>query len=275
MFLYRVANGWVVEQNGKSCALEGTSLGQLLEHSDLHDYLESYVEQNRAQEQVDSSTWLAPIDRQEVWAAGVTYHRSRTARMEESKQTGGGDFYDRVYAAERPELFFKAMPHKVIGPGASVAIRRDATWSVPEPELALVISQAGRIVGYTIANDMSSRDIEGQNLLYLPQAKIYDRSCAVGPRILVRNELLPPDTRIVLDIQRSGETVFSGSTTLSEMKRRPEELVEYLFRDQTFPHGCFLLTGTGIVPPDSFTLESGDRIQIGIEPIGLLVNDVA
>jgi 2-dehydro-3-deoxy-D-arabinonate dehydratase len=171
-------------------------------------------------------------------------------------------------------LFMKALPHKVAGTGARVAIRRDAKWSVPEPELVLVIDPQGKIVGFAIGNDMSSRDIEGENPLYLPQAKIYDGSCAIGPGILVREEALPASTRITLAIQRGAATVFSGETTLKEMKRRPEELVDYLYRDQTFPTGCFLFTGTGIVPPDSFTLERGDTIRIGIEGIGMLVNRV-
>jgi 2-dehydro-3-deoxy-D-arabinonate dehydratase len=195
--------------------------------------------------------------------------------MEESKDAGGGSFYDRVYTAERPELFFKAMPHKVVGAGAAVRIRKDATWSVPEPELALCVNASGRIVGYTIGNDMSSRDIEGQNLLYLPQAKIWDGSCAMGPGILLTPEPLAATTRIQIVIERGGKAVFSGETSLAEMKRKPEELVEYLFRDQTFPHGCFLLTGTGIVPPDDFTLHSGDEIAISIDGIGTLKNHVA
>jgi 2-dehydro-3-deoxy-D-arabinonate dehydratase len=194
--------------------------------------------------------------------------------MEESKDAGGGDFYDRVYSAERPELFFKSQPHKVVGPGAAVGIRSDATWSVPEPELAVLANAQGRIVGYTIGNDMSSRDIEGQNPLYLPQAKVYNRSCALGPGILIREAPLPESTRILITIERDDVAVFEGETTLKQMKRKPRELVEYLFRDQTFPSGCFLLTGTGIVPPDSFTLKAGDAIRIAIDGIGMLSNTV-
>jgi 2-dehydro-3-deoxy-D-arabinonate dehydratase len=217
---------------------------------------------------------LAPIDAQEVWAAGVTYYRSRTARMAESEVAGGGSFYDRVYSAARPELFFKALAHRVAGPGEKVRIRRDSKWNVPEPELALVISPAGKITGYTIGNDMSSRDIEGENPLYLPQAKVYDRSCALGPAILVSDEPLPSSTGIGLEIRRQGAAVFSDSITLAAMKRRPEELVEYLYRETSFPNGCILLTGTGIVPPDGFTLQSGDEIAISIEGIGTLNNAV-
>jgi len=218
---------------------------------------------------------LAPIGSQEVWAAGVTYHRSRDARMEESESAGGGDFYDRVYHAERPELFFKATPHRVVGPGGKVAIRSDAKWSVPEPELALLISPRGKIIGYTVGNDMSSRDIEGDNPLYLPQAKVYDRSCALGPCVLLGSGSLPRSTEIRLEILRGGKSAFSGRTTLNELKRDPQMLVDYLYRDNSFPRGCFLLTGTGIVPPDTFTLAHGDEIRITIDGIGTLTNVVA
>jgi 2-dehydro-3-deoxy-D-arabinonate dehydratase len=195
--------------------------------------------------------------------------------MEESKTAGGGSFYDRVYNADRPELFFKATPHRVVGHGGAVRIRRDSKWNVPEPELALLVSPGGRITGYTIGNDMSSRDIEGENPLYLPQAKVYDGSCGLGPAILVSAEPLPASTPITLRIEREGRDVFSGATSLADMKRQPTELVEYLYRDSSFPNGCVLLTGTGIVPPDAFTLQAGDRISITIEPIGTLVNYVA
>ena len=217
---------------------------------------------------------LAPIGTQEVWAAGVTYFRSRTARMEESKDAGGGTFYDRVYEAARPELFFKATAWRVRGPHAAIRIRRDATWSVPEPELALCVNARGEIVGYTIGNDVSSRDIEGENPLYLPQAKTYDGSCALGPAIYVTKEALSPDTTIAIRITRETDVVFDGSTTLSQMRRTPQELVEFLYRETSFPQGCILLTGTGIIPPDDFTLMSGDLVEITIEPIGTLSNVV-
>jgi 2-dehydro-3-deoxy-D-arabinonate dehydratase len=210
-----------------------------------------------------------------VWAAGVTYFRSRTARMEESKSTGGGDFYDRVYEAARPELFFKSTPHRVRGHRQPVRIRRDSQWNVPEPELALMITSRGSIVGYTIGNDMSSRDIEGENPLYLPQAKVYDGSCALGPGLLIASAPRPPETEVRVGIRRQGSPAFEGSTTLASMKRQPAELVEYLYRDNSFPHGCMMLTGTGVVPPDAFTLAQGDEIAITIEPIGTLVNVVA
>lgn len=217
---------------------------------------------------------LAPIGTQEVWAAGVTYYRSRTARMEESKDAGGGSFYDRVYSAERPELFFKANPARVSGTGGNVKIRRDSQWNVPEPELTLAVNARGEIIGYTIGNDMSSRDIEGENPLYLPQAKVYDLSCGLGPVVYLTNDPLSSETKIQLEILRGGEAVFQGDTTLAQLKRTPTELVGFLYRDNSFPTGSYLLTGTGIVPPDSFTLLSGDEIRITIDHIGTLVNTV-
>uniref|UniRef100_A0A7V5CSI1 2-hydroxyhepta-2,4-diene-1,7-dioate isomerase n=1 Tax=Acidobacterium capsulatum TaxID=33075 RepID=A0A7V5CSI1_9BACT len=219
-------------------------------------------------------TWLAPIGTQEVWAAGVTYFRSRSARMEESKDAGGGTFYDRVYSAERPELFFKATARRVVGPGAAVRIRSDARWSVPEPELTLLLNPHGEIAGYTIGNDMSSRDIEGENPLYLPQAKVYDGSCALGPCLLVAERELPRATGISLAIQRQGVLAFQGQTTLEMLKRDPRELAAYLFRESSFPGGAYLMTGTGIVPEDNFTLAPADRISIRIEGIGTLENFV-
>ena len=221
------------------------------------------------------ATPAAPIGRQEVWAAGVTYLRSRTARMEESKDAGGGSFYDRVYSAPRPELFFKSTPHRVAGPGTPVRIRGDSRWNVPEPELTLALNRHGRLFGYTIGNDMSSRDIEGENPLYLPQAKVYDRSAALGPCLLLTGDALPADTGISIEIRRGGAVAFTGATTISQIKRSFAELAEYLFRDNTFPHGAYLMTGTGVVPPDTFTLNSGDEIRITIDPIGTLVNTVA
>ena len=221
------------------------------------------------------SSPLAPIESQEVWAAGVTYLRSRTARMEESKDSGGGTFYDKVYHAARPELFFKATPHRVAAPGAPVRIRADSAWNVPEPELTLAINHRGTIFGYTIGNDMSSRDIEGENPLYLPQAKVYDRSVALGPCLWVTDVPLPATTEIAISIRRGGQTVFSGATHISQIKRTFPELAEFLFRDNAFPQGCYLMTGTGVVPPDDFTLRSGDEIRITIEPIGTLINPVA
>ncbi len=216
---------------------------------------------------------LAPVDRQEVWAAGVTYLRSKTARMEES--TFSANAYDRVYEAPRPELFFKALPDKVVGPGEPVGLRRDSRWTVPEPELALVLNAAGRITGYTLGNDVSARDIEGENLLYLPQAKIYDRSCALGPWItLGPDETTVRGWEITLSILRRGIEVFRGQTRLDRMRRGFGELADWLFRSQHFPHGAVLLTGTGIVPPDDFTLQPGDEVRIGGAALGELCNPV-
>ena len=217
---------------------------------------------------------LAPTLHQEVWAAGVTYYRSRDARMEESKGAGGGDFYARVYEAVRPELFYKSSPHRVAGPGTGVRIRKDSKWNVPEPELTLVINRYKKIIGYTIGNDMSSRDIEGENPLYLPQAKSYDQAAGLGPCILLSDEMLPATTEIRIVISRGATEMFNGATTLAQLKRKPEELVEFLTREMSFPDGGFLMTGTGIVPPNEFTLLSGDRIAITIAPIGTLENTV-
>ena len=246
----------------------------LIAHNNLRGYLVSVCSDRHRVADFSSARTLAPIGSQEVWAAGVTYYRSRDARMAESKDAGGGSFYDRVYLAERPELFFKATANRVAAPGEPVRIRSDAKWSVPEAELTLVIDPRGQIIGYTIGNDMSSRDIEGENPLYLPQAKVYDRSSALGPGVLVSSDPLPTSTAIRLEIDRAGKSVFSGATTLAELRRKPEQLVEYLFRDNRFPAGAYLMTGTGVVPPDSFTLAAGDRIRITIDPIGALENTV-
>lgn len=215
----------------------------------------------------------APIQSQEVWAAGVTYLRSREARVEESQDAGGGTFYDRVYDAERPEIFFKATPHRAVGHGGRVALRSDSRWNVPEPEVALAINSRGHIFGYTIGNDMSSRDIEGENPLYLPQAKVYRACCGLGPGIVVRDPL-PRSTGIAIDITRDDASIFNGATTLERMKREFGELAEFLFRDNEFPYGAYLLTGTGIVPPNDFTLRVGDQIRISVAGLGTLLNIV-
>jgi len=221
----------------------------------------------------DEVTLLAPIDLQEVWASGVTYLRSKVARMEESESQAGGDFYDRVYDAERPELFFKAMPGRVVAPGNPIRIRRDSVWNVPEPELVLVLSATGSIVGHTIGNDVSSRSIEGENPLYLPQAKVYDGSCALGP-VISLSDGQHRERSIQMTITRAGASVFSGETSTSQMRRSQQELAAYLFRELTFSTGAFLLTGTGIVPPDDFSLRSRDLVSITIEGIGTLANPV-
>lgn len=275
MKLYRTPEGCVVEEDNRYHPLGAIPIDFLLAREDLPEYLSEFIETITPSEEFHQSEILAPIGHQEVWAAGVTYFRSRGARMEEAQNAGGGDFYDRVYSAERPELFFKSTASRTVGAGGKVRIRADAHWSVPEPELTLVVSPKGRIVGYTIGNDMSSRDIEGENPLYLPQAKVYNGSCALGPAILVSESSLPQSTEITLEIDRHGRVEFSGSVALTELKRDPKTLVEYLLRDNSFPSGCFLMTGTGIVPPSSFTLARGDRIRITIEPIGTLENEVA
>ena len=222
----------------------------------------------------DDAKLLAPCDTQEVWACGVTYLRSKVARMEESESVEGGDFYDRVYEAERPEIFFKAPASRVVGPLSPIRIRRDSNWNVPEPELVLVLSAGGAIVGYTIGNDVSSRSIEGENPLYLPQAKIYDGSCALGPLIEI-NDVASEARAIQMTITREATTVFSGETSTAQMRRAPQELAAYLFRELTFADGALLFTGTGIVPPDDFTLQIGDNVKISIAGIGILENPVA
>lgn len=273
MKLYRSAEGIFVEHEGRFHRVPAQNWDSLLCSSQLFEIVRRAINGEIAG--FDPSTALAPIVGQEVWAAGVTYYRSRSARMEESKDVGGGSFYDRVYAAERPELFFKSPGWRVVGPEGAVRVRSDATWSVPEPELTLVVNAHGQLVGYTIGNDMSSRDIEGANPLYLPQAKVYDGSCALGPSILLVEQPLPRTTLIRMEIARGKDTVFAGSTTLAEMKREPDELISFLFRDQSFPRGVFLMTGTGIVPQDDFTLRSRDVIRITIDGIGTLENYVA
>jgi len=246
----------------------------LIEREDLADELARLRKAGPLQHPVHSVRLLTPIESQEVWAAGVTYLRSKEARMEESEFSASA--YDRVYDAARPEIFFKSLPDKVVSPGEAVGIREDAHWNVPEPELALVITSSGRIAGFTIGNDMSSRDIEGENLLYLPQAKIYTASCAVGPWIVVgHTEADARQWSIHLEIWRAGRKVFAGETAAGNIKRPFGELVDYLFRSQTFPNGAVLLTGAGVVPPDSFTLEAHDSVRITISGIGTLENPVA
>jgi 2-dehydro-3-deoxy-D-arabinonate dehydratase len=251
-----------------------TSLADLLATPDPGQTAREVLDVTAAPEPLTDQVFLAPVDRQEVWAAGVTYKRSKVAREEESR--GAAQFYDKVYSADRPELFLKATPERVVGPGRPIRVRADSKWSVPEPELALVVSPALKIVGYTIGNDVSARDIEGENPLYLPQAKVYKQSCSVGPLITLAGAMPPlPEVEIRLTIRRGGKVAFEGSTTLAQMARTPESLVEWLGRENEFPGGVLLLTGTGIVPPDEFTLSPGDDVAIGITGIGTLSNPVA
>jgi 2-dehydro-3-deoxy-D-arabinonate dehydratase len=222
---------------------------------------------------VDGLTLLAPIDRQEVWAAGVTYQRSQAARMEES--AAAASCYDRVYSSPRPELFFKATPHRVAGPGQPLRIRADSNWNVPEPEVALVVNSRLKLVGFTVGNDMSSRDIEGENPLYLPQAKVYNACCGLGPCITLAGAMPPREAICVrIAIHRAGAVVYSGSTSVAKMARSFEELIQWLGRDNSFPDGVFLLTGTGVVPPRDFTLLPGDEVSVSIDGIGTLTNPI-
>jgi 2-dehydro-3-deoxy-D-arabinonate dehydratase len=272
MRLYRTEAGPVVERDGAFHVLDD-DWDDLFARTDLARHLRAVATGPGAPE-LDAAV-LAPVVGQEVWAAGVTYYRSREARIEESEAAGGGSFYDRVYAAERPELFFKAPGWRVRAPGAPIRVRHDAAWSVPEPELALCVNAEGRIFGYTLGNDVSSRDIEGANPLYLPQAKVYDGACALGPGILVTDDPLPPETRIELRIRRDAETVFEGATRLANMRRTPAELVAWLCRELEFPRGVVLLTGTGVVPPDGVGLRPGDEVEIRCPALGRLFNPVA
>jgi 2-dehydro-3-deoxy-D-arabinonate dehydratase len=273
--LYRTDKGFFGEEDARFWRVEATSWDELLCDANLHDRVRAASIAGESMQSLDGMALLTPVSTQEVWAAGVTYFRSRSARIDESKDAGGGNFYDRVYVAERPELFFKASGRQVVGPFGEVRIRKDAHWSVPEPELTLAVHSSGKILGYTIGNDMSSRDIEGENPLYLPQAKIYDGSCAIGPCLLLESGDLGKDTAIRLQIERDGASAYAGQTTLMELKRPVTELVSYLLRENSFPEGVFLMTGTGIVPHDEFTLAAGDRIIISIDNIGTLENPVA
>jgi len=279
MLLYKTDDGFLVHaDDGELYRLRTNDWDGLINRDDIHDYLGAQLRELSPVGGISPGRiphLRAPISSQEVWGAGVTYHRSRDARMEESEGAGGGDFYSRVYNAERPEIFFKTTSHRVVGSGGQVRIRQDSKWNVPEPELTLVVTSSGTIVGYTIGNDMSSRDIEGENPLYLPQAKTFDGCCALGPGILVTQEPLAADTAIDLQILRTGSTVATGSTSLLQMKRPLKDLVDFLTRECSFPTGCFLLTGTGIIPDDDFSLATGDEIRITIAPIGTLVNTVA
>jgi 2-dehydro-3-deoxy-D-arabinonate dehydratase len=275
MIVYNTTKGILVEYESRFYRVKEADWNQLLNRKNLASYLEQIVRTAKPLDRFKlNGEVLPPIQSQEVWAAGVTYYRSRSARIEESKVAGGGNFYDRVYEADRPELFFKATPHRVAGHRQKVRIRHDSKWNVPEPELTLAISKRGQIVGYTIGNDMSSRDIEGENPLYLPQAKVYQNSAGLGPGVFITDKQLSTNTEIKIEIRRRKKTVFKDKTQINKIKRSFPSLVEFLFRDNSFPEGCFLMTGTGIVPPDSFTLKSEDEILITITGIGTLCNIV-
>ncbi len=278
MKIYKTTTGIFIESEESIYSSEYMSWDSFVNQPDLFKSVQAGLTEKKLlgnKSMLNELVIQAPIQNQEIWAAGVTYTRSRDARMEESKDAGGGSFYDMVYDAVRPELFFKATSYRCVGTGDKVRIRRDSTWNVPEPELTLVINNTGNIIGYTIGNDMSSRSIEGENPLYLPQAKSYDGSAAVGPCVYISEMPISPETKINMKITRGGTTLFADETAISKMKRGHTELVEFLFRECTFPFGCLLMTGTCLVPPNDFTLQSGDVIIIHIDHIGELKNTVA
>ncbi|WP_297690653.1 fumarylacetoacetate hydrolase family protein [uncultured Eudoraea sp.] len=277
MKVYKVFKGILIENKGTFYLLENKDWDSFINDNNLFTKITQLISELkplRDPEVYLKKELIAPVGSQEIWASGVTYFNSKLGREEESREKGGSNFYARVYVAERPELFFKALGHKAIGSGGKVRIRKDSDWDVPEPELTLVISSSGKIVGYTIGNDMSSRSIEGENPLYLPQAKTYDGSAAIGPCILVIEGPLPRTTKIRLEISRGSKQVFTGEIGIDQIKRKFEDLVSYLYTENTFPNGSLLMTGTGIVPPSGFTLQKGDEIKIEIDGIGTLVNTV-
>lgn len=275
MKIYNTLSGILLENNHKWFRLSDFDFDALINDDHLFEKLTQLTRTlNTVEVNLTSEQIKAPIQSQELWACGVTYLRSKIGRQEESKVAGGSDFYAKVYDAERPEVFFKATAHRVVGHGAKVTIREDSSWDVPEPELTLVVTSSGKIVGYTIGNDMSSRSIEGENPLYLPQAKTYDACAALGPCIYVSNEALAKTTEIRMQINRDNVPVFSGNVSLGQMKRSPEELVSWVYKACSFPKGCLIMTGTGIVPGADFTLQPGDTILIEIDGIGSLENSV-
>ena len=275
MKLYKTKKGIIIEKENKFYSVENENWDSFINNDLLLQNLEQLTQTLPAAENKLPQDILAPIgSNQELWACGVTYLRSKVGRQEESKSSGGADFYAKVYEAERPEVFFKATPHRVVGTNNFVQIRKDSTWDVPEPELTLVVTSSGKIIGYTIGNDMSSRSIEGENPLYLPQAKTYDACAALGPCIYVTNKPLDSSTNIHLEINRSNATVFKDAIAISQMKRTPQELVGFVYRECSFPYGCLIMTGTGIVPGSNFTLQSSDEIIISIDNIGTLINIV-
>jgi 2-dehydro-3-deoxy-D-arabinonate dehydratase len=274
MKIYNTPKGVVIEKDASFYAVN-TAWDTLVSDDNALQTAESLLQGATAGDASLVNDLLPTMGKgQELWACGVTYLRSKVGRQEESKAAGGGDFYEKVYHADRPEVFFKATPNRVVGHGQPVRIRKDSTWDVPEPELTLVVTSSGKIIGYTIGNDMSSRSIEGENPLYLPQAKTYDKCAAVGPCVYLTDKPLDQSTIIHLTIKRNGDVAFDGTVDLGQLKRKPEELVSYVFREASFPNGCLVMTGTGIVPGNDFTLKSGDEISIAIDGIGTLVNTV-
>jgi 2-dehydro-3-deoxy-D-arabinonate dehydratase len=277
MKIYNTTQGIIINDNGRFFLAEEVNWDLFINRSNLFTKVIEeikHLEHDSILESVVNADIMPPISNQEVWASGVTYFRSREARIGESKDAKGGDFYARVYDAERPELFFKAPAYRTVGTNDEVRIRKDSKWNVPEPELTLFICSAGTIEGYTIGNDMSSRDIEGENPLYLPQAKSYNGSAAIGPCLLVTENPIDPDTKISIEIIRNSAVVFADHISINQMKRKHTDLVTYLFKEMDFPNGAYLMTGTGIVPADDFTLKVGDKIKITIAGIGTLVNTV-
>lgn len=278
MKLFKSTSGIYIEYDNHYYSIPSTEWVNLVNDDTIYTKLVHFIESGKATKTDSRSeeTILAPMgSQQELWACGVTYLRSKVGRQEESKLSGGADFYAKVYEAARPEVFFKATPNRIVGHRQKVKIRKDSTWDVPEPELTLVVTSSGKIIGYTIGNDMSSRSIEGENPLYLPQAKTYDQCAALGPCIFITDKPLDKNTLISLDILRQENKIFEGMVALDQMKRTPEELVSYVYRECSFPNGCLIMTGTGIVPPNDFTLQSGDEIRIRIDGIGELINTVA
>jgi 2-dehydro-3-deoxy-D-arabinonate dehydratase len=275
MRLYKTKNEIIIEKKGKFYLVQNENWDSFINDDDLLKKIEELILVIKERRDITLENLLPPIgSQQELWACGVTYLRSKVGRQEESKAAGGADFYAKVYEAERPEVFFKSTPHRIVGHDAFVRIRKDSTWDVPEPELTLVVTSSGKIVGYTIGNDMSSRSIEGENPLYLPQAKTYDGCAALGPCIYVTDKPLDVSTMISVEINRSNQKVFEGSIAISQIKRTLLELVSFVYRECSFPYGCLIMTGTGIVPGSDFTLQSGDKIKITIDNIGELVNTV-
>lgn len=275
MKIYKTGKGIVISKGEKLYLAQNENWEGFINDDNLTQKIENLTLILKQRDDIDLENLLAPIgNQQELWACGVTYLRSKIGRQEESKATGGADFYAKVYEAERPEVFFKSTPHRVVGHNAFVRIRKDSTWDVPEPELTLVVTSSGKIIGYTIGNDMSSRSIEGENPLYLPQAKTYDGCAALGPCIYITDKPLDANTTISVVIKRDNKKVFEGSIAISQIKRTFEELVSFVYREASFPHGCLIMTGTGIVPGSDFTLKSGDEINISIDNIGTLSNTV-